>query len=463
MRCGTLVYTKAGLFTLFGWLLWGDFCFHLMQNVTPSIMPLVLRTEGASNLLISLTISTIPSVMNFVMNPIISTASDRYRSKSGRRIPFLRWATPFVTIALILLGFSQNLGRMLHGVAAHWFPELSASIVILGTISMLMVAFVFFDLFIGTVFWYLFNDVVPTAFMGRFLGFFRVIGSLAAALFNFFLFRYAESHTSQLFFAVAILYGAAFMMMTWKVKEGEYPPPAPVVRTSLLTWVRVFAAQCLSHKIYRLVFAYSGILAFAGSIGMFTIFMAQSVGVTLDQYGKVIGAAGFVGMLLMYPMGALVDRFHPLRVMLAAKISFCAVTSVLFVFLFWEFSPQTAFWIYAGAAAIAIPVNVANTAASLPMVMQIFPKENFGQFCAANAMAGCVGGIAGGLAAGIFLDFIKTFCAPGSTFYYRFVPVWQFLLMFLGIGMLLLVIREWKRLGGDATYAPPDPLNRPDA
>lgn len=27
-RVGTLTYTKAGLFSLFAWLLWGDFCFR---------------------------------------------------------------------------------------------------------------------------------------------------------------------------------------------------------------------------------------------------------------------------------------------------------------------------------------------------------------------------------------------------------------------------------------------------
>jgi maltose/moltooligosaccharide transporter len=32
-RCGTLVYTKAGLFMLFSWMLWGDFCFSLMESI----------------------------------------------------------------------------------------------------------------------------------------------------------------------------------------------------------------------------------------------------------------------------------------------------------------------------------------------------------------------------------------------------------------------------------------------
>jgi len=109
-QCGRLIYTKAGLFTLFSWLLWGDFCFSLMETIWPNILPLMLKSKGTPNTILSLVITTIPSAMNFVMNPIISTASDRYRGRRGRRIPFLLGATPFITLFLILLGFSKQIG-----------------------------------------------------------------------------------------------------------------------------------------------------------------------------------------------------------------------------------------------------------------------------------------------------------------------------------------------------------------
>lgn len=116
-----------------------------------------------------------------------------------------------------------------------------------------------------------------------------------------------------------------------------------------------------------------------------------------------------------------------------------------------------AFWVYAAVVAVAIPMGAADTAASLPMLMQIFPKDKFGQFCSANAMFSCVGIIIGGLLAGGFLDIMKQVFGPETMFYYRFVPVWQFVFMFFGIIALLRVIRTWQRLGGDATYTPPDP------
>lgn len=120
-RCGTLVYTRAGLFLLFTWLLWGDFCFSLMENIWPNLLPLMLKSQGASNAILALVITTIPSAMNFVLNPIISTASDRFRSRWGRRIPFLLFATPFVVGFLVLLGFAPDLARMLKGWAGEAF------------------------------------------------------------------------------------------------------------------------------------------------------------------------------------------------------------------------------------------------------------------------------------------------------------------------------------------------------
>jgi hypothetical protein len=41
---GTLSHTRAGLFVLFGWLLWGDFCFTLFESIGgPGILNLYLQ------------------------------------------------------------------------------------------------------------------------------------------------------------------------------------------------------------------------------------------------------------------------------------------------------------------------------------------------------------------------------------------------------------------------------------
>jgi len=36
--------------------------------------------------------------------------SDGYRSRRGRRIPFLFWSTPCAVIALVLIGYGRGIG-----------------------------------------------------------------------------------------------------------------------------------------------------------------------------------------------------------------------------------------------------------------------------------------------------------------------------------------------------------------
>ncbi len=90
-----------------------------------------------------------------------------------------------------------------------------------------MVCFQFFNLFVTSVYYYLFNDVVPEAFLARFMALFRMVGTAAGALFNAFVFRYASPIRPDLSH-FGHLYLIAFGVMCWRVKEGVYPPPPPL-------------------------------------------------------------------------------------------------------------------------------------------------------------------------------------------------------------------------------------------
>ena len=79
---GTLTYTKMGLVALFGWLLWGDFCFQMMEAVTPAIIPLKLQPLDAPNWAIALIMVTLPGMLNMTVCPWVSFKSDRH---SGSR------------------------------------------------------------------------------------------------------------------------------------------------------------------------------------------------------------------------------------------------------------------------------------------------------------------------------------------------------------------------------------------
>src|SRR5947209_3695113 len=109
-RVGTLSYTPRGLFNVFGWMLWGDFCLNLMDSgVAPNLALIQLRKMGASSFTISILTVALVEVLAIVFVPIISTWSDRHRSAMGRRMPFMLWATPPLALCLGILGFAPNL------------------------------------------------------------------------------------------------------------------------------------------------------------------------------------------------------------------------------------------------------------------------------------------------------------------------------------------------------------------
>ena len=166
-HCGTLTYTKAGIFAIFAWLLWGDFCYTLMETVVPSVLPLKLKALGAPNWLMAMILSTIPSFFNMTICPYISFKSDRYRSRWGRRIPFIVATLPFLCIALVALGCSEDISLFLqkHMPALSGFAPTTITIAL---IAVFMAVFQFFNTFVSSVFWYLFNDVVPPQFLSRF-------------------------------------------------------------------------------------------------------------------------------------------------------------------------------------------------------------------------------------------------------------------------------------------------------
>jgi MFS family permease len=456
-RVGTLSYTKAGLITVFLYLLWGDFCFSLMETVVPSIMPLKLNSLGAPNWLLGLICTTVPNIMNMFGNPLISFRSDRLRSRWGRRIPFLAGATPFLVLFLIALGFSEQISRWMEStvIGGGW----SHYTVILTVISVFMISFGFFNLFISSVYYYLFNDVVPHAFLARFMALFRVVGGGAGALYSFFVLKYAISHMHYIFLGAGLLYLVAFAIMCWKIKEGGYPPPEPYVGrgSGFVSALKTYASECFAHRFYWLLFLANSCYALTWVSGAYGLLTATKVmGLDLSLCGKVGGVCGVIGMAALYPAGILADRLHPLRMQLAAVTAMmCSgLLGIIFIFNCHNLDHRTIVAIWIGFSAIGLPIGVLYGASELPALMKLLPQDRFGQFCSANAMIRSIVLIFAGVSCGAFLDFTKRFGANPDDCY-RFVSVWNFCAQASASLFLFLLYREWKRLGGLHGYRPP--------
>jgi maltose/moltooligosaccharide transporter len=455
---GTLHYSKAGLFLVFFYLLWGDFCFTFMEAVFPTLMPLKLASLGASNALIALLMATIPAAINFVVVPIISFRSDRYRSRWGRRIPFLIWPTPIIGAVLVLLAFSDELGAGVARIAGDRVSPVTAAI---GVIALLTVSFQFANMFVTSIFYYLFNDVVPEAFLARFISLFRLVGIGCSALFNYTVLPYAETHMREIYLVAAGLYVFGFTLMCLRVREGSYPPPPPNIdqRTGVVAAAKTYFAECFSHRFYWSFFLATGAWAAALTIGMFNIFAWKALGLTLEQLGKIGAVGAIVGMLLVYPAGWVADRYHPVRMYVVTMVALLPLNAIGLINLFVLIPPEINYRLAWVTMCISMPIQAVAGACLFPYYMRLLPRSRYGQFSSADAMVRSACTIVAAPMAGLFMDTMKYLHRHGSDpmFYYRYVPVWMVLFHLLTIFFMLRVYRNWKRLGGDTSYTPPEP------
>ncbi len=456
-HCGTLTYTKMGLFVLFAWLLWGDFCFTMMEAVVPSILPLKLKDLGCSNWLMGLILTTAPGVLNMTVCPYVSFKSDRYRSKWGRRIPFIIWTMPFLCASLALMGLGDDICGMLQR-NSEFLRQFTPATITIVLIAVFLIMFQFFNMFVGSVFWYLFNDVVPPQFLARFVGLLRIVGTGAGALYNFFIFKFAESHMREIFIGAAVLYLVGFGMACLMIKEGEYPPPEGESDNSSrgMKGIKTFFRESFSHKLYWFRFISASFGSFAGAIGIFGIFFNREMGLSLDQIGKLGAIGSIASMAAMYCMSIFVDRWHPLRITVYGALFGVLGSFMSMVWIFVTIPGNYFFWLNLSNVLIGTFLGALVAVATFPSDMRIFPQSRFGQFCSAQAMLQSAFTVIAGILAGLFIDVVRNLC-HGSNYAYRFIFLW--ITVFAGISAVFRVMSyiEWHRLGGDKHFHPPAP------
>jgi len=443
-RVGTLVYTSRALLIVMFWMLLGDLCLQIMEQLPTSLVPLQLRWATASDTLIGFVSGSLPAVLGILLNPIVGVQSDRHRGRLGRRRPFLLAATPLVMVALFCLGFAKPASTWIAGVVG----ASSVAAVEIGWIGGCMVVFVVANTYIMQVYQFLFVDVIPAEVMGKFVGCYRAVGALGAFVFHRYMFGQAESQTAFIYVLSAVLYGVSFFLLIWKVKEGDYEEPPP--KESFVKTTKAYFTECFSSpfylKTYSLAFCFWSavvplwtFLVFFGTKPGQNLGYAPSLGLSLEDFGHARGWCSLVQVPVFFLVGPLVDRFHPLRVGMVGMLLSSATFFANFFFVHDEGS--FTFWLITNFIAQAVYMG-----AYLAILPRLLPRSKYGQFFTANQIFGFAGVALAPVLCGGLLESVKD---------YRFIYVWCGGCTLAGFFMCVFLYRHWMRLGGDASYQPP--------
>jgi MFS family permease len=472
---GDLVYTKMGLLALFSWLLWFDFCFSIMETVMNPILQFrVLNELNMDPFWYTFFLGTIPGIINFVLNPIISIKSDRHRGPRGRRIPFLLYGAPVVCLCLALMGFGNDIAAWLQ---TRMLSSWSLAQVTIGTFVTITLIFTVFNMFMGTTFYYLFNDVVPEKHFIKFMAYFRVVGALAGMIYSWCIFGYSDKtgplninlgffqyHNEHFWYPKLILVGAAVFytiaasLPLLMVREPSYPPPPPYPKGDGFlqkNWkvIQTITKECFCHRFYVILFITLTVEWMGYQMGGFMNPMRKDLGMDLSMLGKFGAISGGIFLILTLATANLGDRFRPLPLFVFSMALSLTLAPISLLFLIPGLSSTTYLWIELGRSFLGLPIGLIMAMASSPLLMSIMPRDRFGQFSAASSMIRMIiAGILGSMLAGWLMSAMKGWW---GNYALRTSFVWSVFFAFLTGVCYYLLYREWKKLGGREGFTPP--------
>ena len=442
-RAGTLVYTGAGLTALFCWLLWGDFAWNMKERAVVPMAQMLFKQFEAGDLLLGLLVTSLPAALGMLLGPIVSVYSDRHRGRWGRRIPFLLIPTPIAAAAMVGMAYTPAFADTLQAAWGSGAPDTAACRLIV--FGFFWTVFEIFTVVANAVFGGLINDVVPQAVIGRFFGLFRAVSLIAGIIFNFWLIGHAEEHYKTIFISLGLLYGVGFTLMCLMVKEGEYPPPPPAASTARARFVeplRAYARECGANPYYLWLFL---ALMFANvafmPVNTFDVSYVRSIGMDMAGFGHLRVVTYSISLVLSFFLGWMADKFHPLRIGMAALLlyaavglwgGFCATTPATFSFAYVAHGVISGCY-FTGTASIG---------------QRLFPRAKFAQFASAAGILMAIGCMIVPPLVGKFLD------ETGHV--YRHTFGFGGALALVGLGTMALVHRRFLALGGPQHYRAPE-------
>lgn len=464
-RAGTLSYTSRGLTAVFAWLLAGEVVFTLIDMLEPKVLPVILKLHGASDKEIGIIVGSFNAVLQLLIMPPLGYFSDRLRTRWGRRIPLLFWATPFASIFLAITPFAPEIASwaLKNESMATWLRSLPITPVIL-VFAILVLLYRSVQTVTNVTFFGLLRDVVPDTHMGRFLALFRLFGAGSTFIITYWLLGHADTHSRPIFMGVAVLNLIGFSLICWFVKEGEYPPvpKAPAGEPALKRFtgaVKTFVRESYRHPIYLWVYfirvcLYGALLGLSG----FVIFFPQyELGMSLPQIGQMLSWSSLAWLLIAYPVGKLVDSKGAIYVL---RLSLILITVGYVLTFFLVVGPIT-FLLSSLVTGVAFWVVML---AQLKLTQDVFHPQRYSQIAGANTIVqSLMIAIIISPGAGWILDALKGWqhtlslplLGPVVLGPYRLVNLMLGALYGLAWFALSRVEKHWRRHGGPDNYQAP--------
>ncbi len=433
---GTLRYDQRQLVILFFWLMWNDFSIMLIESVT-SLTQVLYQDHGATFTEMAL-FGSVAGYLTMWINPWCSTWSDRFRSRWGRRRPFLFVSVPLFALGLVALPYMPQIAHAAAHVAL--FAALIKSLGIAGSVLFIGIASFLCAVcnsMVMAIFSYLYFDVVPEGVMGRFQSMTKVVGMAATLIWNRYIFGQAEHHMKTVFLGTAGFCLVIYLLSTWQIKEGDYPPPDPHAKGGGFAPVRAYFVECFSDPFYLWIFAAFALYNINGVSNpvQFT-YVHYDLGMDLETIGNINFWASLItivlGLALGFGFGSLMDRLKPVR-MIAPIYALWGLTKLSG--FFFVHGPHTFLAWLALNNICGFAVGVVQAA----IIIEVFPREKLGQFCSANALSIL-----------FVTNTVSIFCAKFFDYLHnnRCAFLWQATFLFVGALAFVKVHANWKKRRG---------------
>jgi MFS family permease len=169
---------------------------------------------------------------------------------------------------------------------------------------------------------------------------------------------------------------------------------------------------------------------------------APTLGLSLAEFGRVKGWTFLIQIPVFFIIGPLIDRFHPIRVTLVGIL----LMSLSYFSCYWLIQGPTSLLVCWTINQGVIAIYLGAGAALTP---RILPREYYGQFLSANQTFGYFSQIIIPPLCGLLLGMVRD---------YRYVFIFCGVCTTLAFVSLVMLYFQWKKMGGDRGYVPPDTI-----